>query len=62
MKAINLPHYKMKLHDISRDLFLEHDWKIPKGFLNKEERNPLNFSLAEWQKAKRFKQDPKFTK
>jgi hypothetical protein len=52
MKAINLPHYKLKLRDISRELYLEHQWKMPRGLTNSEECDPLNFSLAEWQQAK----------
>jgi hypothetical protein len=31
MKAINLPHYTMKLRDVSRNLYLEHGWKMPPG-------------------------------
>jgi hypothetical protein len=26
MKAINLPHYKLKLRDMSRELYLENGW------------------------------------
>jgi hypothetical protein len=59
MKAINLPHFKLKLRDISRQLYMENDWKMPRGLVNSEERNPLNFTLAEWQQAKRIKQDPR---
>ena len=59
MKAINLPYYKMKLQDISRQLYFEYGWEIPKGLLNKQERNPLNYSLAQWQQAKRSGEDPK---
>lgn len=59
MKAINLPHYKRKLKTLSKELFLEHGWRLPDGFRDRENRNPLNFSLAEWQQAKRSKQDPK---
>jgi len=62
MKAINLPHFKMKLRDISRDLYLEHGWQMPRGLVNSEERNPLNFSQAEWQQARRIKQDPRIIK
>jgi hypothetical protein len=29
MTAVNLPHYKMKLRDVSRNLYLEHGWKMP---------------------------------
>ena len=53
MKAINLPHYKIKLRDVSRSLFLEHGWTMPPGLIDREDRNPLNYSLAEWQQARR---------
>ncbi len=59
MKAINLPYFKMKLRDISRQLYMDNDWKMPRGLVNSEERNPLNFNQAEWQQAKRIKQDPR---
>jgi Relaxase/Mobilisation nuclease domain len=59
MKAINLPYYKMKLQDVSRQLYFQYGWDLPKGFLNKQERNPLNFTLAQWQQAKRAGEDPK---
>ncbi|MCC0049820.1 MAG: relaxase/mobilization nuclease domain-containing protein [Rhodobiaceae bacterium] len=62
MKAINLPHFKFRLRDMSRELFLEHGWHMPRGLLNTAERNPLNFSIAEWQQAKRIKQDPRVIK
>lgn len=62
MKAINLPHFKMKLQDISRDLFIENDWQMPSGLKNTKERNPLNFSIAEWQQAKRIGRDPRIIK
>ena len=59
MKAINLPYYKMKLQDISRQLYFQYGWQMPKGLLNKQQRNPLNYSLAQWQQAKRLGEDPK---
>lgn len=62
MKAINLPHYKLKLRDISKELFLEHGWKLPKGFVNSKERDPTNFTHAEWEQAKRAGRDPKALK
>lgn len=62
MKAINLPFFKMKLRDVSRDLYLEHGWQMPRGFVNSKERDPANFSLAEWQQAKRGGHDPKALK
>lgn len=62
MKAINLPHYKLKLRDVSRELYREYEWKMPRGFANSEERDPLNFTLAEWQQAKRIGVDPRKVK
>lgn len=53
MKAVQLSHDHPKLMDVSRDLFIEHDWKMPRGMMNSKDRDPLNFSLAEWQQAKR---------
>ncbi len=57
MTARNLSHYKSKLRNISRELFLEHDWTMPRGLMNSKERDPRNFSLAEWQQAKRLGRD-----
>ena len=62
MKAINLPYFKMKLQDISRQLYFQYGWKMPRGLLDSEQRNPLNFSLKEWQQAKRLKEDPRIIK
>lgn len=59
MKAINLPFYKTKLRDISRELFYEYDWKMPQGLLDGNNRDPLNYSLREWQQAKRQGGAPK---
>ena len=59
MKAINLPFYKTTLRDVSRELFFEHGWKMPQGLLDHNNRNPLNYSLQEWQQAKRLDADPK---
>ncbi|MCB9931532.1 MAG: bifunctional DNA primase/polymerase [Alphaproteobacteria bacterium] len=36
----------------------EHGWSMPRGFVRHEERDPRNYSLAEWQQAKRAKKDP----
>ncbi len=53
MKAINLPHYKMRLRDISRQLFLDNNWRMPRGLQNSQERSPFGYSQAEHQQAKR---------
>lgn len=53
MTAKNLPHFKLKLRQISRSLYFEHGWKMPRGLMNSAARNPSNVTLAEWQSAKR---------
>ena len=62
MTARPLPFFKRKLVAIGRDLYLEHGWKMPRGFDNPAERNPTNFTLAEWQQAKRQGVDPRWIK
>ncbi len=62
MKAINLPHYKNRLMDVSKRLYLEHGWTMPEGLRDRNKRNPYNYSLAEWQQAKRAGIDPKALK
>lgn len=62
MKAINISHYKLKLRDISRELYLEHNWQMPRGLINSEERDSLNYSYEEYQQAKRIKANPKVIK
>lgn len=62
MKAINLSHFKLKLRDISKQLYLENKWRMPMGLMDSEERDPLNFTLAEWQQAKRLKINPRTIK
>ncbi|MCR9135723.1 MAG: relaxase/mobilization nuclease domain-containing protein [Alphaproteobacteria bacterium] len=59
MRAINLPHYKAKLRDVSRMLYLEHGWDMPRGLQDSRLRDPLNFTRAEWQQAKRAGLDPR---
>jgi len=59
MRSINISHYKMKLRDISRELFLEHGWDMPRGLQDRRLRDPLSFTQAEWQQAKRAGLDPR---
>ncbi|MBP5856697.1 relaxase [Marivibrio halodurans] len=59
MKAIPLPHSKRKMQDIARDLYLEHGWTMPRGLAVSGQRDPRNFTLAEWQQARRIKEDPR---
>lgn len=58
MTAIDLPHFKLKLMDLSRDLYLEHRWRMPPGMIDSAMRSPLSFDMAEWFKAKRSGQSP----
>lgn len=62
MTAKQMSFYKTKLMSVSRDLYLEHGWKMPRGLENAAERNPTNFTLAEWQQAKRQGIDPRWLK
>lgn len=57
--AINLPHFKIKLTDLSKELYLDHGWELPKGLRTHGGKSPLNFTLAEWQQAKRQNVDPR---
>jgi hypothetical protein len=59
MRAINLPHFKRRLNELSRELFLENGWTLPDGLRSDQGKNPLNFTLAEWQQAKRLGRDPR---
>lgn len=59
MRAINLSHYKSKLRDLSRELFLEHGWDMPRGLQDRALRDPQNFTCEEWQQAKRAGVDPR---
>lgn len=62
MTAINLPHTKLKLRDVSKALFREHGWDMPPGLSDSAQRNPFNFSREEWQQSKRVGQDAKAIK
>lgn len=62
MRAVNLSCDRLKLRDISRSLYLEHGWQMPRGLVNSREKDPASYSLAEWQQAKRAGHDPKALK
>lgn len=59
MTAINLPHFKRKLNTLARDLYLDHGWTLPDGLKAGGGKSPLNFTLEEWQQAKRVGVDPR---
>lgn len=58
MRAKQLSFYKSKLQEVSRELFLDNGWKMPRGLMAHGERDPRNFTLAEWQQAKRAGLNP----
>ncbi|CAA0099198.1 Uncharacterised protein [Halioglobus japonicus] len=62
MKAIRQDYYKNRLMDLAKELHLENDWKLPQGFIDRELRNPLNFTHQEWMHAKRLGEDPRLIK
>ena len=62
MKAVQLSYSKNKLQTVSRDLFMKHGWELPAGYINRENRDPRNFTLAEWQQAKRAGKDAREVK
>ena len=59
MRAIPMDYSKRKLNELAKELYLEHEWDLPKGFINPRFRDPKNFTLEEWQQAKRQDQDPR---
>ncbi len=62
MTARPVPFFKNKLVALSRDLYLDHGWDMPRGIAQAGMRDPKNFTLAEWQQAKRQGQDPRWLK
>ncbi len=58
MTAKQISFDKEKLREVSRDLHIQHDLKMPLGLINSKDRNPRNFTLAEWQQCKRAEKDP----
>ena len=53
MKAIPLSYSKSKLQEVSRELFREHGWQMPRGLMERGQADPRNFTLEQWQQAKR---------
>ncbi len=58
MTARQLSFHKNKLQDVSRELYHEHGWRMPDGFADRSKSDPRNFTLAQWQQAKRHDKDP----
>ncbi|MDP3408562.1 relaxase/mobilization nuclease domain-containing protein [Bosea sp. (in: a-proteobacteria)] len=62
MTARPMSFFKNRLTELSRGLYLEHGWKMPDGIRDSAKRDPKNFTLAEWQQAKRQGGDPRWLK
>ena len=62
--GVNLPHYKFKLMDISRGLFLKYGWKMPKGMEKGKGRKtaPSKIAKPEYLQALRLAEDPEALK
>jgi hypothetical protein len=57
MTAIPMSHFKFKLREVSRDLYLENGWRMPRGLMNSAERDPRTFTVEQWHQAKRLNRD-----
>jgi len=62
MTAINISHPKLKLKSLSKELFHEQGWDMPKGLIDRGLKNPLNFTHEEWEQAQRTQQHPRVIK
>lgn len=62
MKAVQLSFTHRKLQDLSRELYLEHGWRMPDGLADPSRSDPGNFTLDEWQQAQRQGKDPRTIK
>jgi len=62
MKAIHLSNDWPKLMDVSRALYIEHGWDMPRGMIDQSNRSLSNFTMAQWQHAKRIGKVPRKNK
>lgn len=62
MTAKQLSYWKIKLGDVSRELHREFGIPLPRGLVDRKDRDPLNFSQTEAQMAKRSGDDPRALK
>ena len=62
MKAIPMSHDRYKLMNLSRELYQENGWKMPKGFIRGQSPDPKNFTHGEWMQFKRTGISPEVSK
>ncbi len=60
--AVNMAHFKRKLMDLSRGLFLKYGWKMPEGMKKGQPRSPWHMTREEHRQAVRLAQDPQAMK
>lgn len=57
--AKQMPHFKIRLNELSLELFLENGLEPPQGLVDKNNRDPNNYGWKIWQQAKRLNEDPR---
>lgn len=62
MTARPLPFFKTRLMEVAKEIYLEQGWDMPKGLIDRNLKNPHNFTRAEWQQAQRMQDDPRLIK
>jgi len=60
--AVRMAHFKIKLMEVSRLLFLRHGWKMPKGMQIGQKKDPFNLTRQEYRQAVRLAEDPQALK
>ncbi|PSJ16051.1 hypothetical protein C7H79_15650 [Nitrosomonas supralitoralis] len=50
----SISYYKNKLMDVSKQLYPESNWDMLKGFIDKNQKNPFNYTRQEWLQAQRI--------
>ena len=60
--GVNISHYKFKLMDISRALFLKYGWKMPEGMKKGRGSDPFKIGKPEYLQAVRLAEDPQALK
>ena len=58
-KAIPLSHSRLKLKEVSRELYRGLGIEPPAGVKDRTQADPGNFGPLEWQQAKRLEDDPR---
>ncbi|MEZ5529738.1 MAG: hypothetical protein R3E57_07355 [Porticoccaceae bacterium] len=57
--ARQMPHFKIKLNELSLALYYENGLEPPRGFLDKKHRDPDNYDRKIWMQSKRLDADPR---